>query len=88
MDGETWSRLERDLDLARYVHLQGWEEPLLHPRLPGMVDAVKAAGAAVGLTTNGDLLGPAVEWIVARQVELAAHPFPRKCGGCHRAAGW
>jgi MoaA/NifB/PqqE/SkfB family radical SAM enzyme len=52
------------------MHLQGWGEPLLHPRLPEMVDAVKAAGTEVGLTTNGDLLPDAIEWIVDRKVDL------------------
>lgn len=42
---------------------------MLHPRLPEMVDAVKAAGSDVGITTNGDLLEPAVDWIVGKQVD-------------------
>ncbi len=66
----TWHRLRGDLDLARHVHLQGWGEPLLHPRLAEMVEAVKAVGPRVGLTTNGDLLPVAVEWIVDRKVDL------------------
>jgi MoaA/NifB/PqqE/SkfB family radical SAM enzyme len=70
MDEATWHRLRDDLDVAPYVHLQGWGEPLLHPRLPEMVDAVKAAGPEVGLTTNGDLLPEAIEWIVDRKVDL------------------
>jgi MoaA/NifB/PqqE/SkfB family radical SAM enzyme len=70
LEDATWHRLQHDLDLARYVHLQGWGEPLLHSRLPEMVDAVKAAGPKVGLTTNGDLLPGAVEWIVDRGVDL------------------
>jgi MoaA/NifB/PqqE/SkfB family radical SAM enzyme len=70
LDGATWHRIQDDLDLARHVHLQGWGEPLLHSRLPEMVDAVKAAGTKVGLTTNGDLLPAAVDWIVDREVDL------------------
>jgi MoaA/NifB/PqqE/SkfB family radical SAM enzyme len=66
----TWDRLREDLDLAPYVHLQGWGEPLLHPRLPEMVAAVKNAGAKVGLTTNGDPLPDATEWIVEQAVDL------------------
>jgi len=64
----TWDCLRRDLGLARHVHLQGWGEPLLNPRLPEMVDAVKAAGSDVGITTNGDLLEPAIDWIVEKRV--------------------
>jgi len=60
----TWRRLRDDLKLAKHVHLQGWGEPLLHPRLPEMVDAAMAAGCTVGLTTNADLLPEAVDWIV------------------------
>ena len=30
-----------------------------------MVDAAKAAGCAVGITSNGDRLESAIEWIVA-----------------------
>jgi len=70
LDDVTWRRLQEDLDLARYVHLQGWGEPLLHPRLPEMVHEVKAAGPKVGLTTNGDLLPAAVDWIVDENVDL------------------
>jgi MoaA/NifB/PqqE/SkfB family radical SAM enzyme len=65
----TWDRLREDLGLARHVHLQGWGEPLLHPRLPEMVDEVKAAGSDVGITTNGDLLEPAIDWIVEKRVD-------------------
>jgi MoaA/NifB/PqqE/SkfB family radical SAM enzyme len=66
----TWDRLRQDLGLARHVHLQGWGEPLLHPRLPEMVDAAKVAGCTVGITTNGDLLEDAVDWIVNRGVNI------------------
>lgn len=38
------------------VHLQGWGEPLLHPRLWDMAAALKQAGCRVSLTTNGVLL--------------------------------
>lgn len=43
---------------------------MLHPRLPEMAAAVKAAGSKVGLTTNGDLLPDAIEWIVDLEVDL------------------
>jgi MoaA/NifB/PqqE/SkfB family radical SAM enzyme len=35
------------------VYLQGWGEPLTHPRLFEMVRLAKAAGCRVGMTTNG-----------------------------------
>jgi MoaA/NifB/PqqE/SkfB family radical SAM enzyme len=38
---------------ARLIHLQGWGEPLLHPRLFDMVAVAKRAGCAVGFTTSG-----------------------------------
>jgi MoaA/NifB/PqqE/SkfB family radical SAM enzyme len=70
LDEATWHRLQEDLDLAPYVHLQGWGEPMLHPRLPEMVASVKAAGPKVGLTTNADRLSEAVDWIVEEGVDL------------------
>ncbi|MBG3878491.1 radical SAM protein [Desulfovibrio oxamicus] len=38
---------------ARHLHLQGWGEPLLHPRYPDMLAEAVKAGYVVGLTTNG-----------------------------------
>ena len=74
LDGDLehtlWERLRGDLALAEHVHLQGWGEPLLHPDLPGMVAAAKAAGCTVGVTTNGDLLSEALTWIAEAQVDL------------------
>lgn len=51
-----YERLACAFPLARHVHLQGWGEPLLHPELPRMVELAKAAGCAVGTTSNGVLL--------------------------------
>jgi MoaA/NifB/PqqE/SkfB family radical SAM enzyme len=67
---ETWSHLEPHLALAEHVHLQGWGEPLLHSELPYMVRTAKAAGCAVGVTTNGDLLETAIPWLVEAKVDL------------------
>lgn len=41
--------------LARtgYVHLQGWGEPLLHPRFLDIVGLLQEAGHLVGTTSNG-----------------------------------
>jgi MoaA/NifB/PqqE/SkfB family radical SAM enzyme len=41
------------------VHLQGWGEPLLHPRLWDMAIAIKEGQGRVTLTTNGMLLDEA-----------------------------
>lgn len=41
---------------ARHLHLQGWGEPLLHPRYPEMLAAAAEAGFATGLTTSGTRL--------------------------------
>ena len=38
---------------ARHLHVQGWGEPLLHPRYPDMLAEAVQAGYVVGLTTNG-----------------------------------
>lgn len=42
---------------TKFVHLQGWGEPLLNPRLFDMIKVAKDAGCRVGFTTNGTLLG-------------------------------
>ena len=70
LDPESWRRLRSDLELAEHVHLQGWGEPLLHPDVDAMVADAKAAGCEVGLTTNGDLVDGALDWIVTRGVDL------------------
>jgi MoaA/NifB/PqqE/SkfB family radical SAM enzyme len=53
---EAFERLAAAFDRAQHVHLQGWGEPLLHPRIFNMIAAAKGAGCRVGLTTNGTLL--------------------------------
>jgi MoaA/NifB/PqqE/SkfB family radical SAM enzyme len=74
LDGDLspvlWNRLRTDLRLAEHVHLQGWGEPLLHADLREMVLDTHAAGCAVGVTTNGDLLPEARDWIVAEGVDV------------------
>lgn len=55
---ELFSRVARAFPHAEFVHLQGWGEPLLHPRLFDMIRVAKHAGSRVGFTTNGTLLGP------------------------------
>ncbi|MHB1135152.1 MAG: radical SAM/SPASM domain-containing protein [Chloroflexota bacterium] len=51
-----FERLAPTLRRTRWVHLQGWGEPLLHPDLPRMLALAKAAGCQVGFTSNGVLL--------------------------------
>ncbi len=50
---QAFTRIARAFPRVRHVHLQGWGEPLLHPRLLDMVALAKSAGCRVGLTTNG-----------------------------------
>lgn len=57
---ETFLRVAPAFEHARFVHLQGWGEPLLHPRLLDMIRVAKDAGCRVGFTTNGTLLTPPV----------------------------
>jgi MoaA/NifB/PqqE/SkfB family radical SAM enzyme len=56
MDIATFERLEPHFASAALVYLQGWGEPLLHPRFWEMARRAKASGAQVGLTTNGTRL--------------------------------
>ena len=53
---EAFQRIARAFERTEHVHLQGWGEPLLHPRLFEMITLAKSAGCRVGLTTNGMLL--------------------------------
>jgi MoaA/NifB/PqqE/SkfB family radical SAM enzyme len=56
MDMATFERLEPHFASAALVYLQGWGEPLLHPKFWEMARRAKASGAQVGLTTNGTRL--------------------------------
>jgi MoaA/NifB/PqqE/SkfB family radical SAM enzyme len=56
MEMETFERLEPHFASAGLVYLQGWGEPLLHPRFWEMARRAKASGARVGFTTNGTRL--------------------------------
>jgi MoaA/NifB/PqqE/SkfB family radical SAM enzyme len=67
-----WDRIRPDLPLVEHLHLQGWGEPLLHPGLASMARDAHSAGCRVGLTTNGELLGDAVRWIVSGAVDVLA----------------
>ncbi len=56
MAWETFERAAAGFERAKWVHLQGWGEPLLHRRIFDMVERAKAAGCRVGFTTNGTRL--------------------------------
>jgi MoaA/NifB/PqqE/SkfB family radical SAM enzyme len=56
MDMGTFQRLMLDFSMASLVFLQGWGEPLLHPKFWQMVQMVKSTGVRVGFTTNGTRL--------------------------------
>jgi MoaA/NifB/PqqE/SkfB family radical SAM enzyme len=69
LDPRVWARLREDLGLAEYVHLQGWGEPLLDQQLPRRVREARDAGCHVGITTNGERLEEAAEWIVSERLD-------------------
>jgi len=56
---DSFAALLPDARRVEQVHLQGWGEPLLHPRLWDMAAALKKAGCRVSLTTNAMLLDSA-----------------------------
>jgi len=56
MPMETFERLEPFFASADLIFLQGWGEPLLHPRFWDMARRAHQAGCQVGFTTNGILL--------------------------------
>ena len=53
---ETFERAAEAFSRTRWVHLQGWGEPLLHRRFFDMAALAKSAGGRVGFTTNGTRL--------------------------------
>lgn len=68
-----FERLAPGLRHVRFVHLQGWGEPLLNPNIFRMIELAKAAGCEVGLTTNGVLLGSGKgEQLVEAGLDLVA----------------
>ena len=48
MDMGTFERMEPHFASAALVYLQGWGEPLLHPKFWEMARRAKASGAHVG----------------------------------------
>ena len=56
MQLSLFERLVPHFSGARFVHLQGWGEPMLSPHLWDMIAMAKAEGPSVGFTTGGMLL--------------------------------
>ncbi|MFP3868159.1 MAG: radical SAM/SPASM domain-containing protein [Desulfobacteraceae bacterium] len=71
----TWEDFERllpSLACFEQVHLSGWGEPLVHPRLWEMARVARARGCKVGLTTNGQGLTEAVQCQALEHLDLLA----------------
>ena len=69
---ETFEALLPSLKFFSHVHLSGWGEPLLHPRLWDMARALWAQGLKVSLTTNGLGLNEEVQWRVLEHLDMVA----------------
>jgi MoaA/NifB/PqqE/SkfB family radical SAM enzyme len=73
MAWETFERAAAAFNRTRWVHLQGWGEPMLHPRIYDMIARAKSAGCRVGFTTNGTRLTRANgERLLERGLDLIA----------------
>jgi MoaA/NifB/PqqE/SkfB family radical SAM enzyme len=69
---ETFEALMPSLKFFSHVHLSGWGEPLLHPRLWDMARALRAQGLKVSLTTNGVGLNEEVQMRVLEHLDMVA----------------
>ena len=56
MAWETFERAFEAFGRAKWIHLQGWGEPMLHRRFFDMIARAKSSGCRVGFTTNGTRL--------------------------------
>ncbi|MFZ5451974.1 MAG: radical SAM/SPASM domain-containing protein [Thermodesulfobacteriota bacterium] len=71
----SWDTFEALIASARFfshVHLSGWGEPLLHPRLWEMARLLKAQGLKVSLTTNGLGLSEEAQRQALEHLEMVA----------------
>ena len=71
----SWQNFERlipALKFFKHVHLSGWGEPLLHPRLWDMAQAARSQGCTVSLTTNGMNLTEAMQVQVMEHLDMVA----------------
>jgi MoaA/NifB/PqqE/SkfB family radical SAM enzyme len=69
---ETFAALIPSLKFFSHVHLSGWGEPLLHPRLWEMAQVLRAQGLKVSLTTNGLGLNEEVQRRVLEHLDMVA----------------
>jgi MoaA/NifB/PqqE/SkfB family radical SAM enzyme len=69
---QNFERLIPAFKLFNQVHLSGWGEPLLHPRLWDMAQAVRSQGCTVSLTTNGMNLTEAMQEQVLEHLDMVA----------------
>jgi MoaA/NifB/PqqE/SkfB family radical SAM enzyme len=69
---ETFEALLPSPKFFSHVHLSGWGEPLLHPRLWDMARALRAQGLKVSLTTNGLGLNEEVQMRVLEHLDMVA----------------
>ncbi|HSA89932.1 MAG TPA: radical SAM/SPASM domain-containing protein [Burkholderiales bacterium] len=83
---ETFERVAEAFGRVRWVHLQGWGEPLLHRRFFDMAARAKAAGCRVGFTTNGTRLTTANgERLLELGVDLVAVSIAGARAATHEA---
>jgi len=71
----TWETFEALLPSSKFfthIHLSGWGEPLLHPRLWDIARALQAQGLKVSLTTNGLGLNEEVQTRVLEHLDMVA----------------
>lgn len=81
-----YAALSKYFHLAGDVHLQGWGEPLLHPRLLDMITIAKAENCRVSLTTNGVLLDRDIsERLVRDGIDIVAVSFAGASKDTHEA---
>ena len=86
MSWQTFERVAVAFDRAKWVHLQGWGEPMLHRRLFDMIERAKVAGCQVGFTTNGTrLTQQAGERLLERGLDLLAVSIAGATAATHEA---
>lgn len=72
MSMQTFEQVQPAFSRAGLVFLQGWGEPLLHPRFWEMARRAKASGAQVGFTTNGNRLGENLSPLLETGTDIVA----------------
>lgn len=83
---ELFQRIAAAFGKVKWVYLQGWGEPLLHPRLFDMIALAKSAGCRVGFTNNGTrLTQKAGERLLDLGLDLLAVSIAGATPGTHEA---